>query len=64
VSDNGLATIPDNLSLTELFKGQHQGIVGMHQWAMAAKGKLRIQPGLSQGTVVELTLPLNGSRGA
>jgi signal transduction histidine kinase len=64
VSDNGQTRAPASLSLPALFRGQHQGIVGMHQWAMAARGRIRITPGPQQGTEVELTLPLNGSLGA
>jgi signal transduction histidine kinase len=64
VSDNGQTGVPTSLSLPALIRGQHQGIAGMHQWALAARGRIRITPGPQQGTDIELTLPLNGSRGA
>ena len=60
VSDNGESAFLASLSWVELARDQHHGVLGMHQWAKAAKGGLRMYAVQPRGTEIELTLPLNG----
>jgi signal transduction histidine kinase len=61
VADNGNSVFLAGLSMVELLRGQHHGIVGMHQWAKAAQGSLRLLSAEPRGTRVELILPIAGA---
>ena len=58
ITDNGRGTQLASTSLPELLRGRHFGVVGMHQWAEMAGGRLELLPAVPRGTTVRLTLPL------
>lgn len=60
IADNGRGTPLAGLSLPELVRDHHFGLVGMHQSAKIAQGQLDISPAQPRGTVITLTLPLTG----
>jgi signal transduction histidine kinase len=61
ITDNGRGTQLTSTSLPELLRGRHFGVVGMHQWAEMAGGRLELMPAEPRGTMVRLTLPTNAS---
>lgn len=56
ITDNGSSANVVGLSLPELLRGYHFGLVGMYQWAEMANGQLQIGPADPHGTRVSLTL--------
>lgn len=57
VEDDGHGTSLASLSLSDLVREHHFGIVGMHEWASLAQGKLTISQGSPGGTLVILEVP-------
>ena len=57
VADNGHGNAFKSLSLSDLIRQHHFGIVGMYEWASLAKGELSIQN--DGGTTVHLKIPLS-----
>ena len=58
IQDNGHGTQLTSTSLPELLRGRHLGVVGMHQWAEMAGGRVELLPAAPRGTLVRLTLPI------
>ena len=56
VEDDGQGVAAGRMSLPELIRERHFGLVGLHQWAKMAGGELTIGPAVPQGTVVTLTI--------
>jgi signal transduction histidine kinase len=56
VEDNGQGNILNSLSLSDLIRKHHFGIVGMYEWAKLAHGELSIKQ--NGGTAIHLTIPL------
>lgn len=63
ITDDGRGTPLARMSLPELVRDHHFGVVGMHQSAKIAHGQLEMKPAPLRGTTVTLTLPLtNGAK--
>lgn len=58
IADDGPGTRAIDLSLSELIRRGHLGIVGMHQCARYANGTLRLEKNVPQGTRLTLVVPL------
>src|SRR5205814_8902300 len=61
ITDNGNGTHLASTSLPGLLRGRHFGVVGMHQWAEMAGGRLELLPAEPRGTTVRLTLPIQST---
>jgi len=57
VEDNGQGNMLNSLSLSDLIRQHHFGVVGMYEWARLAQGELSIQQ--NGGTTIHLTIPLS-----
>lgn len=58
VEDDGVGVDVESLTLSDLLRRQHFGLVGMHEWAQSVDGELRVERRAEGGTRVELTIPL------
>ena len=58
VEDDGQGTTLNTLSLPELIRLHHFGIVGMHEWATLVQGTLQLRERPLGGTIVTLDVPL------
>lgn len=58
IADNGQGSSIKTLSLAELVRRQHFGIVGMYEWANMAGGDLSFSQRDGGGTAVSLQLPI------
>jgi signal transduction histidine kinase len=59
VEDDGCGFDIATASLSDLVRRHHFGLVGMHEWARLAYGRLTLQPRLGGGTRVLLIVPLH-----
>ena len=57
VTDNGPGCAIPNLSFSELVRRGHLGIVGMHEWARYAGGRLQIEENNPKGLSLSLLVP-------
>lgn len=57
VTDNGSGCAIPNLSFSELVRRGHLGIVGMHEWARYAGGRLQIEENNPKGLSLSLLVP-------
>jgi signal transduction histidine kinase len=58
VADNGLGSAAVRLSLADLVRSQHFGLVGMHEWVNLVNGTLAIETQAERGTQVIAAFPL------
>lgn len=61
ITDNGLGTMVNDLSYTDLLRQGHLGLVGMYEWAQYVNGSLQLLPNEPSGLQVVLQCPLTGS---
>lgn len=61
VADDGVGCRDMTLSVSELVRRQHLGLVGMFEWADMTQGKLTITHRQPRGTAVILEIPLETS---
>lgn len=59
VTDDGKAASPSFLSLPDLVRQRHFGLVGMHELVRSIGGELHISPRGADGTVLKIVAPLN-----
>lgn len=59
IEDDGKASSPAALSLSDLIRGRHFGIAGMYEWTGLIQGKLILEPRDDGGTIVTLSAPLD-----
>lgn len=58
VADDGVGNSLSNLSLSDLIRRQHLGVVGMVEWAKQMKGQLLFEENWPKGTRIRLQMPL------
>ncbi|MCA9994423.1 MAG: hypothetical protein KDE56_01675 [Anaerolineales bacterium] len=58
IADDGVGSNLSDVSLSDLIRRQHLGVVGMVEWAKQMKGKLLFAENRPQGTCIRLQLPL------
>jgi signal transduction histidine kinase len=57
VEDDGQGLNLTARSLSDLMRGHHFGLMGMHEWARLANGQVEVGPRPTGGTVVHLKIP-------
>jgi signal transduction histidine kinase len=58
IADDGVGCQEMTLSVPELVRRQHLGLVGMFEWADMTRGNLRMVRRQPRGTAVILEIPL------